>query len=78
DVDGLNSQQQQHAHQQEYQAPIQPETIADNVPNAMFDANTFVNLFATSSTSAADSSSSQYVDSSNMHKFYQPYPYEFQ
>nr|GEV47516.1 retrovirus-related Pol polyprotein from transposon TNT 1-94 [Tanacetum cinerariifolium] len=49
DVDGLNSQQQ-HAQQQEYQAPIQPETVADNVSNAMFDANTFVNPFATSST----------------------------
>nr|GEX52018.1 retrovirus-related Pol polyprotein from transposon TNT 1-94 [Tanacetum cinerariifolium] len=54
------------------------ETVADNVPNDMFDANTFVNPFATSSTSAADSSSSQYVDPSNMHTFYQPYPHEFQ
>nr|GFC08262.1 hypothetical protein [Tanacetum cinerariifolium] len=76
DVDGLNSQQQ-HAQQQEYQAPIQPETVADNVPNAMFDANTFVNPFATLSTSVAESSSSQYVDPLNMHTFYQPYPHEF-
>nr|GEZ09775.1 hypothetical protein [Tanacetum cinerariifolium] len=60
DVDGLNSQQQ-HAQQQGNQAPIQPETVADNVSNAMFDANTFVNPFTTSSTSAAESSSSQYV-----------------
>nr|GEV21769.1 hypothetical protein [Tanacetum cinerariifolium] len=52
--------------------------IADNVLNAMFDANTFVNLFATPSTSAAESSSSQYVDPSNMHTFYPPYPHEFQ
>nr|GEZ46884.1 putative RNA-directed DNA polymerase [Tanacetum cinerariifolium] len=59
DVDGLNSQQQ-HAQQQGNQAPIQPETVADNVLNAMFDANTFVNPFATPSTSAAESSSSQY------------------
>nr|GEY77915.1 retrovirus-related Pol polyprotein from transposon TNT 1-94 [Tanacetum cinerariifolium] len=59
-------------------APIQPETVADNVPNAMFDANIFVNLFATSSIIAAESSSSQYVDPSNMHTFYQPYPHEFQ
>nr|GFB64323.1 Gag-Pol polyprotein [Tanacetum cinerariifolium] len=67
------------AHQQQgNQAPLQLETVADNVPNAMFDANTFVNPFATSSTSAAESSSSQYVDPSNMHKFYQPYPHEFQ
>nr|GEW74545.1 hypothetical protein [Tanacetum cinerariifolium] len=75
DVDELNSQQQ-HAQQQGNQASLQPETVAANVPNAMFDANTFVNPFVTSSTSAAESSSSQYV--SNMHKFYQPYPYEFQ
>nr|GEV33670.1 hypothetical protein [Tanacetum cinerariifolium] len=36
--------------QQGNQAPIQSETIADNVSNAMFDANTFVNPFATPST----------------------------
>ncbi|GKF13431.1 retrovirus-related pol polyprotein from transposon TNT 1-94 [Tanacetum coccineum] len=51
----------------------QPASIADNVSNAMFDDNTFINPFATPSTSAADSSSSQYVDPSNMHTFYQPY-----
>ncbi|GJY17835.1 retrovirus-related pol polyprotein from transposon TNT 1-94 [Tanacetum coccineum] len=56
----------------------QTATIADNVPNAMFDANTFVNPFATLSTSDVESSSSQYVDPSNMHTFYQPYPHEFQ
>nr|GFC95801.1 retrovirus-related Pol polyprotein from transposon TNT 1-94 [Tanacetum cinerariifolium] len=77
DVDELNSQQQ-HAQQQGNQTPIQPETVVDNVPNAMFDANTFVNPFATPSTSAAKSSSSQNVDPSNMHTFYQPYPHEFQ
>nr|GEZ02889.1 putative reverse transcriptase domain-containing protein [Tanacetum cinerariifolium] len=48
-------------------AQIQPEIVADNVPNAMFDENKFVNPFATPSTSAAESSSSQYVDPSNMH-----------
>ncbi|GJT79964.1 retrovirus-related pol polyprotein from transposon TNT 1-94 [Tanacetum coccineum] len=60
------------------QATHQTATIADNVPNAMFDANTFVNPFATLSTSDVESSSSQYVDPSNMHTFYQPYPHEFQ
>ncbi|GJY05713.1 uncharacterized mitochondrial protein-like protein [Tanacetum coccineum] len=44
----------------------------------MFDGNTFVNPFATPSTSAAESSSLQYVDPSNMHMFYQPYPHEYQ
>nr|GEZ50192.1 integrase, catalytic region, zinc finger, CCHC-type, peptidase aspartic, catalytic [Tanacetum cinerariifolium] len=47
-------------------------------PNSMVDANTFFNPFANSSTSVASSSSSQNVDPSNMHTFYQPYPYEFQ
>ncbi|GJX98197.1 retrovirus-related pol polyprotein from transposon TNT 1-94 [Tanacetum coccineum] len=59
DVDELETQQQHVQHQ--------PTTIADNVPNAMFDDNTFVNPFATPSTSTAESSSSQYVDPSNMH-----------
>nr|GEU32808.1 retrovirus-related Pol polyprotein from transposon TNT 1-94 [Tanacetum cinerariifolium] len=63
-----------HAHQ----AHLQSETVADNVPNAMFDANTFVNPFATPSTSAGESSSLHNVDPSNMHTFYQPYPHEFQ
>nr|GEV36547.1 retrovirus-related Pol polyprotein from transposon TNT 1-94 [Tanacetum cinerariifolium] len=49
DVDGLNSQQQ-HAQEQGNQASIQPKIVADNVSNAMFDANTFVNPFATPST----------------------------
>nr|GEY10934.1 retrovirus-related Pol polyprotein from transposon TNT 1-94 [Tanacetum cinerariifolium] len=61
DVDELNSQQQ-HVHQQENQASLQPKIVANNIPNAMFDANSFVNPFATSSTSAAKSSSSQYTD----------------
>nr|GEU97194.1 copia protein [Tanacetum cinerariifolium] len=59
DVDRLKTQQQ-HAQQQQNQAPLQPEIVADNVQNAMFDENTFVNPFATPSTSAAESSSSQY------------------
>nr|GFA52330.1 hypothetical protein [Tanacetum cinerariifolium] len=46
--------------------------------NAMVDGNTFVNPFATSSLIAAESSSSQNMDPSNMHTFYQPYPREFQ
>ncbi|GJW79525.1 retrovirus-related pol polyprotein from transposon TNT 1-94 [Tanacetum coccineum] len=61
-----------------YSVQLSSATIADNVPNAMFDENTFVNPFATPSTCDADSSSSQYVDPSNMHTFYQPYPHEFQ
>ncbi|GKA48166.1 ribonuclease H-like domain-containing protein [Tanacetum coccineum] len=70
DVDKLKTQQQHVQHQ--------PAAIADNVLMQCFDDNTFVNPFATPSTSAAESSSSQYVDPSNMHTFYQPYPHEYQ
>ncbi|GKC60502.1 hypothetical protein Tco_1088100 [Tanacetum coccineum] len=76
DVDKLKPQQQ-HVEQQDNQASLQPEIVVDNVPNAMIDGNMFVNPFATPSTSAAESSSSQYVDPSNMHMFYQPYPHEY-
>nr|GFC47076.1 hypothetical protein [Tanacetum cinerariifolium] len=59
--------------------PITSQDVDEITPNAMVDGNTFVNPFANPSTSAAQaSSSSQNVDPSNMHKFYQPYPYEFQ
>nr|GEW44913.1 integrase, catalytic region, zinc finger, CCHC-type, peptidase aspartic, catalytic [Tanacetum cinerariifolium] len=57
DVDELNSHQQ-HVQQQGNQAHLQSEIVADNVPNAMFDGNTFVNLFTNPSTSVAESSSS--------------------
>ncbi|GJY92666.1 retrovirus-related pol polyprotein from transposon TNT 1-94 [Tanacetum coccineum] len=63
-VDELETHQQHVQHQ--------PATIANNVSNATFDENTFVNPFATPSTSVAESSSSQYVDPTNMHTFYQP------
>ncbi|GKA26401.1 hypothetical protein Tco_0712510 [Tanacetum coccineum] len=53
------------------------KTQQQHVPNAMLDENTFINPFATPSTSATESSSSQYVDPSNMHTFYQPYPHEY-
>nr|GEY15545.1 retrovirus-related Pol polyprotein from transposon TNT 1-94 [Tanacetum cinerariifolium] len=58
DVDDLRTQQQ-HAQQQGNQVHLQSETIAENVPNTMFDGNTFVNPFANLSTSAAELSSSQ-------------------
>nr|GEU41628.1 hypothetical protein [Tanacetum cinerariifolium] len=58
------------AQQLDNQALLQTETVADNVINAMFDGNTFVNPFASPSTGAAESSSSQYVDceSENEHE----------
>nr|GEW43049.1 retrovirus-related Pol polyprotein from transposon TNT 1-94 [Tanacetum cinerariifolium] len=57
----------------------EPQDVDELNPNAMVDGNTFVNPFAKPPTSAAQaSSSSQNVDPSNMHTFYQPYPHEFQ
>nr|GEV83682.1 hypothetical protein [Tanacetum cinerariifolium] len=58
--------------------PITSQDVDEHNPNVMVDGNTFVNPFANSSTSTAASSSSQNVDPSNMHTFYQPYPHEFQ
>ncbi|GJR90518.1 putative ribonuclease H-like domain-containing protein [Tanacetum coccineum] len=49
-----------------------PQQLHDIVPNAMLDGNMFVNPFAPPSTSAYESSFSQYVDPLNMHTFYQP------
>nr|GEY52305.1 Gag-Pol polyprotein [Tanacetum cinerariifolium] len=47
---------QQHVQQQDSQASLQPEIVADNVPNAMSDRNVFENPFAPPSTSASESS----------------------
>nr|GEW20864.1 hypothetical protein [Tanacetum cinerariifolium] len=58
--------------------PITSQDVDELNSHAMVDGNTFVNPFANSSTSVAASSSSQNVDPSNMHTFYQPYPHEFQ
>nr|GEZ56250.1 hypothetical protein [Tanacetum cinerariifolium] len=58
--------------------PISSQDIDELNSNAMVDSNMFFNPFANSSTSAAASSSSQNMDPSNMHTFYQPYPHEFQ
>nr|GEX80758.1 hypothetical protein [Tanacetum cinerariifolium] len=58
--------------------PITSPDVDELNSNAMVDGNTFVNPFTNSSTSAAASSSSQNVNPSNMHTFYQPYPHEFQ
>nr|GFB93852.1 retrovirus-related Pol polyprotein from transposon TNT 1-94 [Tanacetum cinerariifolium] len=59
--------------------PISSQDVDELNPNAMVNGNTFFNPFTNPSTSVvAASSSSQNVDPSNMHTFYQPYPHEFQ
>ncbi|GJY21720.1 retrovirus-related pol polyprotein from transposon TNT 1-94 [Tanacetum coccineum] len=49
DVDEFKPQQQ-HVQQQENQALLQPEIVANNFPNAMFDVDVFENPFAPPST----------------------------
>nr|GFA79823.1 hypothetical protein [Tanacetum cinerariifolium] len=58
--------------------PITSHDVDELNLNAMINGNTIVNPFATSSSNDAETSYSQNVDPSNMHKFYQPYPHEFQ
>ncbi|GJW84549.1 retrovirus-related pol polyprotein from transposon TNT 1-94, partial [Tanacetum coccineum] len=47
----------QHVQQQDNQALLESDNVADNVPNALLEGNTFVNPFASPSTSSAESSS---------------------
>nr|GEU62743.1 retrovirus-related Pol polyprotein from transposon TNT 1-94 [Tanacetum cinerariifolium] len=68
---------QQHAHQQRNLTPSPTASAANSVSHAVFEGDLFVNLFATPSTESAVSST-QYVDPSNMHTFYQPYPHDYQ
>nr|GEY52894.1 hypothetical protein [Tanacetum cinerariifolium] len=73
----VDAPSQQHAQQQRNLTPSPTASAADNVPNAMFEGDLFVNPFATPSTES-DVSSTQYVDPSNMHTFYQSYPHDYQ
>nr|GEZ06845.1 hypothetical protein [Tanacetum cinerariifolium] len=57
--------------------PLPTASAADSVPNAVFEGDLFFNHFATPSTESVVSST-QYVDPSNMHTFYQPYPHDYQ
>nr|GEY91291.1 hypothetical protein [Tanacetum cinerariifolium] len=57
--------------------PSPTASAADNVLNAVFEGDLFVNQFATPSTESAVSST-HYMDPSNMHTFYQPYPHNYQ
>ncbi|GJX79957.1 hypothetical protein Tco_0328106 [Tanacetum coccineum] len=75
-VDELETQPQ-HVQQQDNQAPLQPEIVVDKVANAVLDGDVFENLFAPPSTSAAESSSLQNVDPSNIYTFYQPYQHDY-
>nr|GEX93407.1 hypothetical protein [Tanacetum cinerariifolium] len=73
----VDATSQQCAQQERNLTPSPMASAADNVPNAVFEGDLFVNPFGTPSTESAVSST-QYVDSLNMHTFYQPYPHDFQ
>nr|GEW99327.1 hypothetical protein [Tanacetum cinerariifolium] len=65
------------AQQQRNLTPSSTAFAVDNVSNAVFEGDLFVNPFATPSTKYVVSST-RYVDPSNMHTFYQPYPHDYQ
>nr|GEX55016.1 hypothetical protein [Tanacetum cinerariifolium] len=73
----VDAPSQQHAHQQRNLTLSPTASAADNVLNAVFEGDLFVNPFATPSTESIVSFT-KYVDPSNMHTFYQPYPHDYQ
>nr|GEU37835.1 hypothetical protein [Tanacetum cinerariifolium] len=66
----VDAPSQQHAQQQRNLTLSPTASAADNVPNAVFEGDLFVNPFATPSTESVVSST-PYVDPLNMHTFYQ-------
>nr|GEU43322.1 hypothetical protein [Tanacetum cinerariifolium] len=73
----VDAPSQQYAQQQRNLTPSPTVSAADNVPNVVFEGDLFVNPFAPPSTESVVSST-QYVDPSNIHTFYQPYPHNYQ
>nr|GFC08500.1 hypothetical protein [Tanacetum cinerariifolium] len=75
--DNVYAPSQHHAQQQRNLTPSPSASAADNLSNAVFEGDLFVNSFATPSTESAVSST-HYVDPLNMHTFYQLYPHDYQ
>nr|GFA22046.1 hypothetical protein [Tanacetum cinerariifolium] len=73
----VDTTSQQHSQQQRNHTPSPTTSVADNVLNAVFEGDLFVNPFGTPSTESVVSST-QYVDPLNMHTFYQSYPHDYQ
>nr|GEU95070.1 hypothetical protein [Tanacetum cinerariifolium] len=73
----IDEQSQPHVQQQWNRTLLPAASAADDVPNDVFERDLFVNPFVTPSTESVVSST-QYVDPSNMHTFYQPYPHDYQ
>nr|GEV02116.1 copia protein [Tanacetum cinerariifolium] len=74
---GTESSSSNCIYQQKNLTPSPTASAADNVLNAGFEGELFVNPFGTPSTESVVSFT-QYVDPSNMHIFYQPYPHDYQ
>nr|GFA22916.1 retrovirus-related Pol polyprotein from transposon TNT 1-94 [Tanacetum cinerariifolium] len=72
----VDAPSQQHAQHQRNLIASPTASDVDNVPNAVFEGDLFVNPFATPSTESVVSSTHN-VDPSNMHTFYQPYPHDY-
>ncbi|GJX95746.1 retrovirus-related pol polyprotein from transposon TNT 1-94 [Tanacetum coccineum] len=72
----VDEQSQHHAQQQGNHTPLPTASAADNVQNAVFEGDLFINPFAIPSTESAESST-QNVDPLNMHTFYQPYLHNY-
>ncbi|GJV53815.1 hypothetical protein Tco_1449556 [Tanacetum coccineum] len=70
-ADGPNQRQQQHT------TPSTSTTVSaeTNKENAQVEENEFINIFSTPVQERGETSS-RYVDSSNMHTFYQRHPFE--
>nr|GEW44254.1 hypothetical protein [Tanacetum cinerariifolium] len=66
-----------HAQQQRNHSPSPTASAADNVLNAVFEGDLFINTFGTPSTESVVSFT-QYVDPSKIHTFYQLYPHDYQ
>nr|GFD20795.1 hypothetical protein [Tanacetum cinerariifolium] len=66
----------QHAQQQRNLTSSLTASAAGNVLNVVFEGDLFVNPFGTPSIESVVSFT-QYVDPSNMHTFYQPYPHDY-
>nr|GFA54536.1 hypothetical protein [Tanacetum cinerariifolium] len=73
----VDEQLQPHVQQQGNHTPLPTASAVDNVPNVIFEGDLFINPFATPSTESVVSFT-HYVDPSNMHTFYKPYPYYYQ
>nr|GEX08737.1 hypothetical protein [Tanacetum cinerariifolium] len=73
----VDEQSQLHAQQQGNHTSLPTASTVDDVLNVVFEGDLFVNPFSIPSTEFVISST-QYVDPSNMHTFYQPYPHDYQ